>query len=118
MSSNTNDRGQQQPRLTYEDATMIWVAREVLRVRAALWSALFVFFLLELLPAVHYGDSGRVLVLIGGQLALVLLVRWALRWVGRHVRQRWQHLVLVPALSVLLTGCQAYGTAIARMYGY
>ncbi len=106
------------PRLTYEEAEIIWKARDAHRVREVLWAVVLFGFLLEGLPALVEGDVWRTLALLGFQLAILLGLRWVLRHGLRGLRTWWRGLVLVVVLGMMLTGCEQYARAVARLYGY
>ncbi len=120
MSKQTynNMPTQPPPRLTYEEAMMIWRARDAYRVQRFCGSCLAVPFVLMVMVTAFKGRWDGVLALVVLQGLALWGVPWLVRLAWRGIRGWWRQLVLAVVLIGLLTGCQAYARTVARLYGY
>ena len=70
----------QPPRLSFDDALLIWRAREVHRVQAFLRGLVLLVFLGEVFAYCLVGRWDFGLLLVGVQWVLLRCLLWALRW--------------------------------------
>src|SRR5439155_26394172 len=88
MSKTTHDRAP--ARLTYDEAKMIWRARDAYRVESVLVGLVLVVFLLEDLPFLVMGRWDKGLIMGAVQGGTLWGVGWLLRQARRWVRGWWQ----------------------------
>ena len=143
MSTNgANETSTQPPRLTSDEADLIWQAHKAYDVREGLWTMVRMVFGLELIPAFFQGSLVRGVIVIAAQFVVLVVVREALRMTTRRLGRVWHHwlrayahrqrqkrvqretqvpwrraLVLVVLLGGVLQGCADTYKSLARLYG-
>src|SRR5262249_48984590 len=112
------------PRLTYEEARLIWAARDAYRVER-LVTGLLLWLLVPCVVALLQGRWDLALVFAGAYAGLrwgvpwlVTRCIWAVRLGGRWLKQRiWAWLPLA-LICVGLSSCQTLTREVAHLYGY
>jgi len=141
-TTGTNETSPPPPRLTAEEAEMIWQAKWASDWHSTGLAIIALFMVFELGLAAMQGAFQQRLLVVCGQVGVLLGLRWAvrasIRWAGRAwrswlrayaYRQRQQRvprgtqgpwrraLVLVVLLGGVLQGCADTYKSLARLYG-
>ena len=80
----------QPPRLSFDDALLIWRAREVHRVQGFLVGLVTLYVVLTLFTFLVMGRWYIGVLILGCQWAIWRALRWGLRWALRQGRRWWQ----------------------------